>query len=97
MISFLCHIGHNVRISGQDVGRGTFSHRHVMVVCQDSDKMYIPLNHMYKDQSSFLEVNSLCIIKVNVSLPLPFRLYFFVNAVFILCRYAIVLYQRRPC
>jgi probable 2-oxoglutarate dehydrogenase E1 component DHKTD1 len=48
--------GHNVRISGQDVGRGTFSHRHVMVVCQESDKMYIPLNHMYTDQSCFLEV-----------------------------------------
>ena len=56
VLQFRISIGHNVRISGQDVGRGTFSHRHVMVVCQESDNMYIPLNHMYTDQSSFLEV-----------------------------------------
>ena len=56
---YISHVGHNVRISGQDVGRGTFSHRHVMLVCQESDKMYIPLNHMCTDQSSFLEVSGL--------------------------------------
>ncbi|XP_046848415.1 probable 2-oxoglutarate dehydrogenase E1 component DHKTD1, mitochondrial isoform X2 [Xenia sp. Carnegie-2017] len=55
-IGSLLYQGHNVRVSGQDVGRGTFSHRHVMLVCQDSEKIYIPLNHMFSGQNSFLEV-----------------------------------------
>ncbi|KAM3870535.1 2-oxoadipate dehydrogenase complex component E1 [Diretmus argenteus] len=53
--SLLCQ-GFNIRISGQDVGRGTFSQRHAMVVCQDTNDMYIPLNHMDPKQKSFLEV-----------------------------------------
>lgn len=50
--------GFNVRLSGQDVGRGTFSHRHVMMVCQDTDKVVIPLNHLTEEQTSFLEVRT---------------------------------------
>ncbi|GFS86859.1 probable 2-oxoglutarate dehydrogenase E1 component DHKTD1, mitochondrial [Nephila pilipes] len=48
--------GHNVRISGQDVGRGTFSHRHVMLVDQNSGEIYVPLNHMTEKQEAYLEV-----------------------------------------
>ncbi|XP_041853071.1 probable 2-oxoglutarate dehydrogenase E1 component DHKTD1, mitochondrial [Melanotaenia boesemani] len=48
--------GFNIRISGQDVGRGTFSQRHAMVVCQDTNDMYIPLNHISPEQTGFLEV-----------------------------------------
>ncbi|PIO34739.1 hypothetical protein AB205_0089000 [Aquarana catesbeiana] len=47
--------GFNVRISGQDVGRGTFSQRHAMVVCQETNDTYIPLNHITPDQKGFLE------------------------------------------
>ncbi|XP_064622382.1 2-oxoadipate dehydrogenase complex component E1-like [Lineus longissimus] len=50
--------GFNVRISGQDVGRGTFSHRHAMLVDQKTDDMYIPLNHMYPDQKTAIEVSN---------------------------------------
>ena len=50
-------VGFNVRLSGQDVGRGTFSHRHAMIVCQQSDSAYIPLNHLSPEQSAFLEVD----------------------------------------
>uniref|UniRef100_A0A669B861 2-oxoadipate dehydrogenase complex component E1 n=1 Tax=Oreochromis niloticus TaxID=8128 RepID=A0A669B861_ORENI len=53
--SLLCQ-GFNIRISGQDVGRGTFSQRHAMVVCQDTNDMYIPLNHITPEQTGFLEV-----------------------------------------
>lgn len=48
--------GFDIRISGQDVGRGTFSQRHAMVVCQDTNDMYIPLNHISPQQTGFLEV-----------------------------------------
>uniref|UniRef100_A0A673C7L9 2-oxoadipate dehydrogenase complex component E1 n=1 Tax=Sphaeramia orbicularis TaxID=375764 RepID=A0A673C7L9_9TELE len=53
--SLLCQ-GFNIRISGQDVGRGTFSQRHAMVVCQETNDMYIPLNHISPQQTAFLEV-----------------------------------------
>uniref|UniRef100_A0A8B9QST9 2-oxoadipate dehydrogenase complex component E1 n=1 Tax=Anas platyrhynchos TaxID=8839 RepID=A0A8B9QST9_ANAPL len=55
--SLLCQ-GFNVRLSGQDVGRGTFSQRHAMLVCQETDDTYIPLNHMSPDQKGFLEVSN---------------------------------------
>lgn len=48
--------GHDVRISGQDVGRGTFSQRHAMFVCQDTERAVIPLNHMEANQKGHLEV-----------------------------------------
>ena len=52
--------GYNVRISGQDVGRGTFSHRHVYLYDQNSSDRVIPLNGMEEDQEAKLEVaNSL--------------------------------------
>lgn len=38
--------GNHVRISGQDVGRGTFSQRHAMLVDQTSERTIIPLNRM---------------------------------------------------
>ncbi|KAJ2738021.1 hypothetical protein H4S06_006519, partial [Coemansia sp. BCRC 34490] len=44
--------GYNVRLCGQDVGRGTFSQRHAMFVCQETERAYIPLNHMNEGSSS---------------------------------------------
>ena len=41
----LMHDGHNVRFSGQDVERGTFSHRHAIVKVEDSEEEYTPLNN----------------------------------------------------
>ncbi|GFS26604.1 2-oxoglutarate dehydrogenase E1 component [Elysia marginata] len=55
MGSLLCQ-GFHVRISGQDVGRGTFSHRHCMLVDQETDQIYIPLNNISESQDAFLEV-----------------------------------------
>lgn len=40
----LMYQGHNVRLSGEDVGRGTFSHRHAMLVDRHTNEMHIPLN-----------------------------------------------------
>jgi 2-oxoglutarate dehydrogenase E1 component len=38
--------GHNVRLSGQDSGRGTFSHRHSVWVDQKTGAKYIPLTRV---------------------------------------------------
>jgi 2-oxoglutarate dehydrogenase E1 component len=38
--------GHHVRFSGQDVERGTFSHRHAVVKVEDSEEEYTPLNNV---------------------------------------------------
>ncbi len=40
----LMNEGHHVRFSGQDVERGTFSHRHAVLKIEDSEKEYTPLN-----------------------------------------------------
>ncbi|XP_077997960.1 2-oxoadipate dehydrogenase complex component E1-like [Glandiceps talaboti] len=55
-VGSLLYQGFNVRISGQDVGRGTFSHRHVMLIDQKTDQMSVPLNYLSEDQTGFLEV-----------------------------------------
>ncbi len=50
--------GFPVRFSGQDVERGTFSHRHAVVKVEDSEEEYIPLNSI--DSTAKLEIyNSL--------------------------------------
>ncbi len=38
--------GHPVRLTGQDVGRGTFSHRHASLYNQKTGQRFIPLNHL---------------------------------------------------
>lgn len=50
---------HPVRLSGQDVGRGTFSHRHAVLRVEDSELEYTPLNHLDKEQAQFEVYNSL--------------------------------------
>jgi 2-oxoglutarate dehydrogenase E1 component len=39
----ILHDGYEIRLSGQDSGRGTFSHRHAVWHCQQTDAEYIPL------------------------------------------------------
>lgn len=49
-----------MRLSGQDVERGTFSHRHAHVFYQDKDGAYVPINSIATDDSSrtFIASNS---------------------------------------
>lgn len=42
--------GYNVRISGEDVERGTFSHRHAVLKTEDTEEAYIPLKHVNENQ-----------------------------------------------
>ena len=49
---------HDVRISGQDVERGTFSHRHAVLKVEDSEEEVVLLNSMHKSQGNFDIYNS---------------------------------------
>ena len=51
--------GHAVRISGQDVERGTFSHRHAVVITEDNEEQVETLNLLTEDQAKFSIYNSL--------------------------------------
>ena len=51
--------GRNVRMSGQDVRRGTFSHRHAVLNDDGTDREYNRLNGMTEEQGSFEIYNSL--------------------------------------
>ncbi len=55
----LLHEGHEIRITGQDVGRGTFSHRHVVLHNQSDASTYVPLQHLAEDQPRFEIYDSL--------------------------------------
>ena len=51
--------GHPVRISGQDVERGTFSHRHAVIKTEDTEEEVITLNNLSPLQAPFAICNSL--------------------------------------
>ena len=50
--------GKRVRMSGQDVERGTFSHRHAVVKVEDSEEEYTPISNISKNQPPFEIYNS---------------------------------------
>lgn len=50
---------YNVRISGQDVERGTFSHRHAVLTLEDSEEKYVPLHNLGDNTGNFYIYNSL--------------------------------------
>ena len=41
--------GYDVRLSGQDAGRGTFAHRHVTLHDQSQARIHIPMQHLHDD------------------------------------------------
>lgn len=51
--------GNAVRITGQDVGRGTFSHRHAVLYDQETGEGFVPLQQLTPDQSKFTIYDSL--------------------------------------
>lgn len=51
--------GYDVRISGQDVERGTFSHRHAVVKVEDSEEEVTLLNNLEGKKGNFHVFNSL--------------------------------------
>lgn len=55
----LCLEGSPIRLSGEDVERGTFSQRHSVLYDQENESRYIPLNHLQKGQALYEVVNSM--------------------------------------
>ncbi len=51
--------GHRVRLSGEDVQRGTFSQRHAVLIDQETQNEYVPLNNIGADQAHIEIYNSL--------------------------------------
>ena len=57
-IGALCAEGTHVRMSGQDSGRGTFSQRHAVLVDQETEERYVPINHVSPGQAPFEIIDS---------------------------------------
>ena len=51
--------GNPVRLSGQDVERGTFSQRHSVLIDQEDETRYTPFNHIADKQARFEVINSM--------------------------------------
>jgi 2-oxoglutarate dehydrogenase E1 component len=55
----LVNEGHPVRLSGQDCERGTFSQRHSVLIDQETEARYVPLNHIRDGQARYEVINSM--------------------------------------
>ncbi|MBL8589585.1 MAG: 2-oxoglutarate dehydrogenase E1 component [Methylobacteriaceae bacterium] len=51
--------GHRVRLSGQDCERGTFSQRHSVLIDQETEARYVPLNNIREGQARYEVINSM--------------------------------------
>ena len=51
--------GHRVRLSGQDCERGTFSQRHSVLIDQETEARYVPLNNIREGQGRYEVINSM--------------------------------------
>src|SRR5579885_85840 len=51
--------GNPVRLSGQDVERGTFSQRHSVLFDQENEERYVPFNHLREGQAQYEVLNSM--------------------------------------
>ena len=51
--------GYPIRLSGQDSERGTFSQRHSVLIDQENESRFVPLNHIRDEQARFEVINSM--------------------------------------
>ena len=57
-IASLCAEGTHVRLCGQDSGRGTFSQRHAVLVDQENEARWVPIDHVREGQAAFEIIDS---------------------------------------
>jgi 2-oxoglutarate dehydrogenase E1 component len=57
-IGSLCVEGTHVRVCGQDTSRGTFSQRHAVLVDQETEARFVPINHLKEGQAPFEIIDS---------------------------------------
>ena len=55
--------GHPVRVSGQDVERGTFSHRHAVVKTEDTEEEIVTLNLL--EETSYISYLQFILIRIR--------------------------------
>jgi len=58
-LASLLQEGFPIRFTGQDVERGTFSHRHAVITLEDSEDKFVPLDHISHEQATFNIYNSI--------------------------------------
>ena len=58
--------GNPVRLTGQDSQRGTFSHRHSVLIDQETEERYVPLNHLGGEQARY-EVHDSSLSEMAIS------------------------------
>ena len=67
--------GHSIRLTGQDVGRGTFSHRHATLHDQKAGETHTPLSLLAKRLIAFLFMTPFCqrrrFLRLNMATPVP--------------------------
>jgi len=51
--------GYPVRLSGQDSERGTFSQRHAVLIDQEDERRYVPINNVSDGRARFEVINSM--------------------------------------
>ena len=51
--------GFPVRLAGQDSARGTFSQRHSVLIDQETEERFFPLNHIENDQKPYEVIDSM--------------------------------------
>ena len=49
----------NVRLTGQDVGRGTFTHRHAALYDAENGRRWVPLEHLAPEQGRFEVIDTM--------------------------------------
>lgn len=54
-LATLLNEGIGIRLTGQDSRRGTFNHRHAVLIDTETEHEFVPFNHLRPDQQEFLE------------------------------------------
>lgn len=66
-LSMVPHPNVHIRLSGQDVIRGTFNHRHAAIFDQDTEQPYFQLNNMLGEEEDSHSSSNLVVVNSSLS------------------------------